>query len=300
MHGPTKQAIEITYVNPATLEVEGRLPDGGKVSVEVNGDVVFRWPIVGERWTIQRDPQFQTSWNLTTRIQDRTIRTQNDAPAIAYDELFGLDDMLPGNVRIDGATIYDSQGRRLYLADEILPVLDRITALEIPIVTVLPTTGNYAGREVYLRTTAMATAYLRWRMIHNGTNWEKVSGGEFLAGPLGDVTTASPTPVALTGGPSLSVTQTGIYTLTLNVALLSNASPSGYAIASIFADSTDTGVSVVFVFQGTSAGQQITLYRVGEAVLTAGQTLTTKVSCANSSSNRFLSARISMSPMVLT
>lgn len=118
IHGPSKQAVEIVYVNPATKELQGRLPDGGKVTIEVTGDKVFRWPVVGERWRICRDTQFQTAWNLDTRIQDRIIREENGQTKISFQEEFGIQDLNPGDTRVDGKDIYTSEGKRLYTLEE--------------------------------------------------------------------------------------------------------------------------------------------------------------------------------------
>lgn len=102
----SQASIQILTVNPSKRIVEGSLPDKSKVALPVwNVPPAFRWPKVGEIWSIHREAG--KPWCLGNRAID--IST------LATDSFL-----------LDGDQIIDSQGRRVPVKKTF--TLDAITA----------------------------------------------------------------------------------------------------------------------------------------------------------------------------
>lgn len=127
--------------------------------------------------------------------------------------------------------------------------------------------------------------------------WEVVGGPRLMSARGGDITTSSSAYVALTGGPTLAVPLTGEYEVFLQCGMINAAAGSGYAVAELFADATDTAIAVVDVFQGAAGRQILVSDTYAPIALAAGQSLNVKVGCANSGSNRFFNGSVGMMPL---
>lgn len=131
IHGPSKQNAEIISVDPSTKSITAALPDGGRLGINLTEiPTLFRWPRQGEHWTVVRDSQNPTLWNLGNRVQGRTIKVQDGKDAVAFEEDFPITELNVGEIKLDSDVIYDSQGRRLYTEDEYIALEERVTALE--------------------------------------------------------------------------------------------------------------------------------------------------------------------------
>jgi hypothetical protein len=87
--------ITILTSDPDKRVLEGTLRDGGKVSVSVWGSgATFRWPKIGEVWTIKR--QGNVWWQLGDRIR--------------YESERSLESMDVGELRLDSDYITDVNG----------------------------------------------------------------------------------------------------------------------------------------------------------------------------------------------
>jgi hypothetical protein len=157
------------------------------------------------------------------------------------------------------------------------------------------------GQEAILVDSITNPTY-QWRFRYNAGSvsaykWEFIGGSNQIVGPLGDITTASSTFVAMTSGPSITVVRAGEYSADITISFISNAVNSGYAIANIFKDATDTGISPTYVFNTSGSGARTDISSFGLISVTAGQVLAVRVSCANSLSNRFINAKLRLTPI---
>lgn len=113
-HGPERQWVEILSCEPSTKTIQGILGDGGHISISVHDvPVAFRWPKIGEWWSVNRDPISQSLWTLGQRIHGRTSETQNGSTAISLNEKAPIENMSPGQVRIDAEVITNALGHIL-------------------------------------------------------------------------------------------------------------------------------------------------------------------------------------------
>lgn len=113
-----KQRVEITTVDPSNRTVEVKLRDNVTVPVAVwETGAAFRWPQVGEFWSIYYENGYPV---LGGRLQETT-------------QTFKVEDLTGSDVRIDGDTIYDAQGRKMVAisdtpADGQVPVWSAVTS----------------------------------------------------------------------------------------------------------------------------------------------------------------------------
>jgi len=92
-----KQRVKITTVDPSARRIEGVLKDGAIIQIalyEIPNQ--FRWPIVGEYWTVIRENNF---WYLGS--------------AHELDEDFPVEAMEPGDTKIGATRIFNKTGQRL-------------------------------------------------------------------------------------------------------------------------------------------------------------------------------------------
>lgn len=97
-----KQRVRITVVVPTTRSIQGVLRDGATISVtvwEVPG--AFVWPKVNEQWSVNR---VSGMWLLGERIE-------------AVDEENSIEDLGPGEGKIDADTVKDRAGRAFISSD---------------------------------------------------------------------------------------------------------------------------------------------------------------------------------------
>lgn len=146
---------------------------------------------------------------------------------------------------------------------------------------------------------ASSTAGVIWRFRYRAASsssykWEFVGGSKLQTTFAGDITTESSSGVALTGGPSIVIPLSGNYSLDLSISTVGGG-VNTIAIAQIYQNSTATSASLEHTIttsdQSLHRGQSVV-----DEILT-GETLTVKVSNANSSSTRFVSAIISAIPI---
>lgn len=97
-----KQRIRITVVDPSTRSIQGVLRDGATVPITVwEVPAAFVWPEVNEQWTVRREAGM---WLLGQRIE-------------AMDEEPSIDDLAPGQGKLDADTVIDRQGRTVVTVD---------------------------------------------------------------------------------------------------------------------------------------------------------------------------------------
>lgn len=114
-YGAEKQWCEIISCHPPTRAIEGMLRDGGKIMVSLfEVPPNFRWPRQGETWTVERDRMDPNHWNLCARVHGRVpILDENNQLSISFSEKAPIEDMQPGEARIDAEVITDALGRAL-------------------------------------------------------------------------------------------------------------------------------------------------------------------------------------------
>lgn len=87
-----KSRATITACDPSQRLVQGQLKDGGQISIAVfEIPPAFRWPIVGEIWSIYKENYY---WMLGGRVN---VDSQEVSP---------VTEMQPGELRLDGSKLY--------------------------------------------------------------------------------------------------------------------------------------------------------------------------------------------------
>jgi hypothetical protein len=173
----------------------------------------------------------------------------------------------------------------------------------IPLSSVLPSTP-LDGQEIYFQTVSMATTGVCWHLRYNANSssaykWEFVGGGDRFEGPLGDLATASTAPVVLTSGPTITLPVAGDYIVELTLAMTNGSSSSGQALAEVYRDTTATGISTTFSFQGAII-QSIQSTAFGKLTgAAAAAVLGIRCSCADAKSNHFFNACLRIRPVRL-
>lgn len=94
-----KQIVRIVTVDPATRRIEGILRDRSTIQIDVR-DVppVFRWPIVGENWSVV----YQNGWVLDSLLE--LGEAGGDMP---------VEGLEPGDAKIGADRVYDRAGNLL-------------------------------------------------------------------------------------------------------------------------------------------------------------------------------------------
>lgn len=100
----TKVRVTIVACEPEKRLIHGRLKDGGTIRIAVfEIPSAFRWPQVGEIWTVKRENIY---WLLGSRINEENH------------EAFPVNSLsLDPELRLDGTTIYNDQGHELIIID---------------------------------------------------------------------------------------------------------------------------------------------------------------------------------------
>jgi hypothetical protein len=151
------------------------------------------------------------------------------------------------------------------------------------------------GEEVDYVASSGSGIVWRFRFRSAGTThkWEFIGGSPLSSATAGDITTASPTNVALTGGPSVTLPFAGEYAIDLSLTM--NPASSGIALATAFVGTNETGAVAMIA----AANQSILRSQVGVYKAAASEAVTIKVRNANSILTRFVNARISVVPVKL-
>jgi hypothetical protein len=98
-----KQVIRIETVGRKARQIDGRLRDGAQVKVglyEITPS--FRWPTVGEYWTVSSE---SGHWMLGNRLE---VDPDADYPIESMDE---------GELRLDAEKVTDAKGREVVATD---------------------------------------------------------------------------------------------------------------------------------------------------------------------------------------
>jgi hypothetical protein len=115
---PARTWARIYSCDPSARTVQVSLRDGGIVYINVQETgAAFRWPKVGEVWTIRRDGN---TWLLENRIEGvvseavSNITTESDTPVVATSrfERSPINSIAPGDLRLDAVNVYDGSGYR--------------------------------------------------------------------------------------------------------------------------------------------------------------------------------------------
>lgn len=111
--GP-KQAVEVTTVDQEKRKIEAKLKDGGIILVPVyTSPVLFRWPKVGEYWTVRKDGG---DWSLGDPIDPVVQARSGDSP---NEVAIALADLKDGEARIVATP--NEGGAGLYLNNHQVP-----------------------------------------------------------------------------------------------------------------------------------------------------------------------------------
>jgi hypothetical protein len=145
-----------------------------------------------------------------------------------------------------------------------------------PLVTTLPASPNDADECYYL---ADATNGIVWHLKYRAASasaykWEFVGGSEMFAPLTGFITVSSTTPVALTGGPTLTAPRAGDYRLEWlgNSQQQATGQSNMYTTPASNGVVIDSGTAATFVATGQFGGGTVVMTRV--ATLVAGAVLT--------------------------
>lgn len=166
------------------------------------------------------------------------------------------------------------------------------------VVSTLPASGNFDGREVYFQDAILLAQKVRWRMIYDATAgvWEFAGGGKLYgtgAGAVGFTNTTVAT--GTSGAASLTVPAlTCEYEVEIGGFMQSTAAGANNVVASLFQGSTDLAQQITVVagsqFDGADVGRPIMLS------LTAGWALTLRYATLNAIASNFQRPFISIQP----
>lgn len=117
-----KSRAQIITVHPPDRKIEGKLPDGGTIRIALfEVPIAFRWPIVGEVWSVYRENLY---WMLGSRINDDTTEVN---------PISGLSSQM----RLDAPRVTNSAGHTLLALPSPLPALTYSRATETAAITQL-------------------------------------------------------------------------------------------------------------------------------------------------------------------
>lgn len=156
------------------------------------------------------------------------------------------------------------------------------------------------GQEIYFQNTAMGEKgivwHLRFRTASLEHKWEFVGGSGISAGPLGNITTASSSFVALTSGPTLTLPLAGDYRTEFVLEATSNGAGSNVMLGRFFLAGAETPMGAINIVSAAGLGGDLSLFGPITGV-TAGQELTVRVRSASALSTTFANARVSAVPV---
>jgi hypothetical protein len=110
--GPDATWATITSVNTTQRQIQAQLQDGGGIYIELTTiPSTFRWPVIGEVWTINRDALNPNAWSLGHRIQGAVGKNVGGG-AVVTDEDMPIHTLAPGDLRLDSQHIFDGNGYR--------------------------------------------------------------------------------------------------------------------------------------------------------------------------------------------
>jgi hypothetical protein len=93
-----KLAVTIMGIDKARNRVEAATKDGAMIYAAVwETPTVFRWPAIGEKWTIRKDTGV---WRLDQIFQSEQMERESEATPIP------LDDLPEGDTRIQGNAVH--------------------------------------------------------------------------------------------------------------------------------------------------------------------------------------------------
>lgn len=101
-----KVRVRITACDPTQRLIHAQMQDRGSISVAVfEIPTAFRWPKVGEVWTVIRQNLY---WILGSRVNEDSQET------------FPVTKLTKNEARIDAATIFNAQGKEIPVYNETL------------------------------------------------------------------------------------------------------------------------------------------------------------------------------------
>lgn len=154
--------IQIISVNPSTRTLEGQFNDGGVISVSLTDvPTTFRWPKEGEIWSVQRDSANAIMWRLGSRLPGQTSYVMGTQRYLSYVEDFPIENMAPGEARIDAEAIFDAVGRRLLREGDVVAASG--TGTGTPELYVQPTApANPTPPYLWIQTNLPAGGWTLW------------------------------------------------------------------------------------------------------------------------------------------
>lgn len=177
---------------------------------------------------------------------------------------------------IEGASVVDGEivGEDLILTKHDASTINAGSVrFAIPVVTALPGSPS-DGDEVYLQTSAMATAgvmwHLRYRAAGGTYKWEFIGGPPMQGEASGGTTSTSAIPAAYGGGPTVTVPVSGEYEVDFGITGMVDSSTTYAAIAraTLYRDTTSLAVNVGVL---TPSGQPNDGALYGSAVMKAAK-----------------------------
>lgn len=154
------QYARIVTCDPTTRKVEVVGNDRSIIQVAVtSNDNAFRWPIVGETWSIYRDGYDWYLGKMITPAVESSIRLEN---------------FQPGDMILNSSNIYDASGNSLTSPASSEP------GTQISIQTALPPNPN-EGDLIFFQPDPTNPSVLWQLRCNRYFNWDFIGGSELLA-----------------------------------------------------------------------------------------------------------------------
>lgn len=189
-----KIQITVITVDKVKGRVEGATRDGAMIFVAVwETSTVFRWPEVGEKWTVRKD---MGVWRLDQIVQTELAEIESEATPKTLEEL------PEGDTRIIGNTIHMNDASVERLTTSAIETITVNNVRDWGVVTTLPVTARIGDR-----CTLKVEAKIYWDLVYTGEEtypWAKVGGSPLRVVDV-NIRVCTSTVFLTTGAPTINL-----------------------------------------------------------------------------------------------
>lgn len=245
-----KIQVSVVTVDKEKSRVECATRDGAMIWAAVwETGTVFRWPQVGEKWTVRKD---QNIWRLDGIVQTELAEVESSATPKTLEEL------PEGDTRIIGETVHMNE------------VSANGIFYDYGVVATLPT-----GASLNDICTYKAALGVYWHLVYTGEEtypWAKIGGPPLVFLAPGNPATTSATYVE-TNAPTGSAPLTGEYEVDFGAATVGTGGGTPGTTGRIAAFKGSAEISSIILGSGTGSASSSINFPVVPAALVKAETV---------------------------